>query len=57
MNIRLFLAGQPLDLTQDITFPLNKTFESLTDPTQIIVDYSKSINIPMNAHNNKMHID
>ena len=33
MNIRLFLAGQPLDLTQDITFPLNKTFESLTDPT------------------------
>ena len=54
MNIRLFLAGQPLDLTQDIIFPLNKTFESLTDPTQIIVDYSKSINIPMNAHNNKV---
>lgn len=54
MNIRLFLAGQQLDLTQDITFPLNKTYESLTDPTQIIVDYSKSINIPMTAHNNKV---
>lgn len=54
MNIRLFLAGQQLELTQDITFPLNKTYESLTDPTQIIVDYSKSINIPMTAHNNKV---
>ena len=54
MNIRLFLAGQQLELTQDITFPMNKTYESLTDPTQIIVDYSKSINIPMTVHNNKV---
>lgn len=54
MNIQLFLAGEEVELTQNISFPLNKTFSNLNNPTDIIVDYSKSINIPMSAKNNRI---
>ena len=52
MNIQLFLEDQEVDLTNDIIFPLNKTFENLSNPTDIVVEYSKSINIPMTQKNN-----
>lgn len=54
MNIQLFLAGEEVELTQNISFPLNKTFSNLNNPTDIIVEYSKSINIPMSAKNNRI---
>ena len=54
MNIQLFLADQEVELNNKVSFPLNKTFENLNNPTDIIVDYSKSINIPMTITNNKI---
>ena len=54
MNIQLFLANQEVELSESIRFPLNKTFSDLNNPTDIIVDYSKSINIPMTMKNNKI---
>ena len=54
MNIQLFLAGEEVELTQNISFPLNKTFSNLNNPTDIIAEYSKSINIPMSAKNNRI---
>lgn len=54
MNIQLFLAGEEVELTQNISFPLNKTFSNLNNPTDIISEYSKSINIPMSVKNNKI---
>lgn len=52
MKIQLFLADQELQLSEQVSFPLNKTFENLSNPTDIIIQYSKSINIPITAHNN-----
>lgn len=54
MNIQLFLDNQELELTESVAFPLNKTFESLNNPTDIKIDYSKSINIPITLANNKI---
>lgn len=54
MNIQLYLADQELELNDKFSFPLNKTFENLNNPTDIIVDYSKSINVPITIHNNKI---
>ena len=54
MNIQLFFENQELELNDKISFPLNKAYENLNNPTDIIVDYSKSINIPITANNNKI---
>lgn len=54
MNIQLYLADKLVDLTESIVFPLNKSFENLENPTNILVEYSKSINIPMTQNNNKI---
>lgn len=54
MNIQLFLEGQEVELTNEISFPLNKSYENLYNPTDILVEYSKSINIPITAKNNKI---
>jgi len=54
MNIQLFLENQEVELNNKIAFPLNKTFENLWNPTDIIVEYSKSINVPATAANNKL---
>lgn len=54
MKLQLFIEDQELDLTGAEVFPLNKTFENLFNPTDIIVDYSKSINVPITLNNNKI---
>ena len=54
MNIQLFLENKEVELNSKLNFPLNKTYENLTNPTDIIVDYSKSINIPATANNNRL---
>jgi len=53
MNIQLFLEGREIELTSDVVFPLNREFQHLYNPADIIVEYSKSINIPMTAKNNE----
>lgn len=51
-NIQLFLENQEVELNDKVSFPLNKSFENLWNPTDIIVEHSKSINIPATAVNN-----
>lgn len=54
MKIQLILENQEVELTNDVNIPLTKTFENLENPTDIITDYSKSINIPMTSRNNEV---
>ena len=54
MRIQLLLADQEVELTKNVSIPLNKSFENLTNPTDIIVDYSKTISIPMTTINNRI---
>lgn len=54
MNIQLFLENQEVELNDKVAFPLNKSFEHLWNPTDIIVEYSKSIKIPATITNNKL---
>lgn len=54
MNIQLFLENKEVELNSKLNFPLNKTYENLINPTDIVVDYSKSINIPATANNNRL---
>lgn len=54
MKIELFLQGKRVEINKDIDFVLNKQFTELTDLTTIIVDYSKTIKVPMTPHNNEL---
>lgn len=54
MKIELYLQGKRVEINQDIDFVLNKQFTELTDLTTIIVDYSKTIKVPMTPHNNEL---
>lgn len=52
MRIQLILENQEVELNDKVNIPLNKSFENLDNPTDIISDYSKTINIPMTSKNN-----
>ena len=54
MKIQLFLENQEVELNDKVSFPLNKSFDNLWNPTDIIIEYSKSINIPATAANNRL---
>ena len=54
MKIQLLLENMEVELGQNISIPLNKTFENLSNPTDIITEYSKSINIPLTSRNNEI---
>lgn len=54
MKIQLLLEDMEVELGQNISIPLNKTFENLSNPTDIITEYSKSINIPLTSRNNEI---
>lgn len=54
MKLQLILENQEVELNEKVSIPLNKTYENLNNPTDIIVDYSKSINIPMTSKNNEI---
>jgi hypothetical protein len=54
MNIQIFLDNQELELSPDTAIGLNKTYSNLYNPTDIIVEFSKSINIPITQRNNKV---
>lgn len=54
MKIELFLGGNPVEIDQDIDFVLNKQFTELSDLTTIIVDYSKTVKVPMTPANNEL---
>lgn len=54
MKIELFLDGNQVEISKDIDFVLNKQFTDLSDLTTIIVDYSKTIKVPMTPRNNDL---
>ena len=54
MRIQLLLANNEVELTKNVQIPLNKSFQNTFNPTDIIVDYSKTISIPMTVINNKV---
>lgn len=54
MKIELFLDGHQVEINRDIDFVLNKQYTELTDLTSIIVDYSKTIKVPMTPGNNEL---
>lgn len=54
MNIKLLLDNKEIELSESISFPMTKSFDNIYKPTDIFVDYSKNINIPATAHNNKI---
>lgn len=54
MKIDLYLDGNIVEINKDIDFVLNKQYTDLTDLTSIIVDYSKTIKVPMTPHNNEL---
>lgn len=52
MKIELYLDKNKVEINEDINFVLNRQYTELTDLTSIIVDYSKTISVPMTTHNN-----
>ena len=54
MKIELYLDDNLIEINKDIDFVLNKQYTELTDLTSIIVDYSKTIKIPMTPRNNEV---
>lgn len=52
LNIQLFLEGEEIELNDGISFPITKTFSHISNPTDILVEYSKTINIPATNKNN-----
>lgn len=53
-NIQLFIEGQELELTESVKFAITKTFDDLTNPTTIINDWSKTVEIPFSLKNNQI---
>lgn len=54
MKLQLFLDNREVDLFGTETFPITKSFDNTHNPTDIITEYSKSINIPISMKNNKI---
>lgn len=54
MKIELFLDGHQVEINRDIDFVLNKQYTELSDLTSIIVDYSKTVRVPMTPSNNEL---
>lgn len=54
MKCKLIIEENEIELTEDVSFALNKQFETLENPTIIINDWSKSVHIPFSNINNKI---
>ena len=53
-NIQLFIEGQEMELTESVKFAITKHFNDLTNPTTIINDWSKTVEIPFSLKNNQI---
>lgn len=51
---RLFLENKEVDLSENFSCPITKTFEDIQNPTSIINDYSKTITIPHTQNNDRL---
>lgn len=52
--IRLFIENSELELTKDVQVAITKQFEDLSNPTDIINDWSKTVSIPFTTNNNRI---
>ena len=51
---RLFIENKEIELDESVQFAITKQFEDLSNPTDIINDWSKTVSIPFTAHNNEI---
>ncbi len=49
---RLFIENREIELDESVQFAITKQFEDLSNPTDIINDWSKTVSIPFTANNN-----
>ena len=54
MKTQLFIENFEIELNDNVQFLLNKEFEHLSNPTDIINDWSKTVSIPFTEKNNKI---
>lgn len=54
MRTQLFIQNYEIELNEGVQFLLNKEFEDLSNPTDIINDWSKTVSIPFTEKNNKI---
>lgn len=54
MRTQLFIQNFEIELNEGVQFLLNKEFEHLSNPTDIINDWSKTVSIPFTEKNNKI---
>ena len=54
MRTQLFIQNYEIELNESVQFLLNKEFEHLSNPTDIINDWSKTVSIPFTEKNNKI---
>ena len=47
----LYIEGNYVELSEEILYSINKTYEDLSDPTKIKNDFSKTIQIPLTKNN------
>lgn len=51
---RLFIENREIELDESVQFAITKQFEDLSNPTNIINDWSKTVSIPFTANNNEI---
>ena len=51
---RLFIENREIELDESVQFAITKQFEDLSNPTNIINDWSKTVSIPFTATNNEI---
>lgn len=52
--LRLFIENHEIELDSSVTFAVTKQFSDLSKPTDIINDWSKTVDIPATVNNNKI---
>lgn len=53
MKTQLYIYDFEIELDEEVQFLLNKQFEDLSNPAEIINDWSKTVSIPFTEKNNK----
>lgn len=53
-SLRLFIEGEEIELNNTLQISITKEFEELNNPTTIINDWSKTVDIPFSARNNEI---
>lgn len=54
MLTKLFIENQEIELKDEVQFLLNKQFEDITNPTVIINEWSKTVEIPSTQYNDEV---